>query len=439
MPLTLARSVPMADALYPQQLVVHTDELGVTIVSASPGPAGVSAYTFANGTRWEIDHAEPALLAEVSVDAPHDLTDNIVVEQCVGSDRVAILAGLTTGHDGKAKQLPATTLRPRRDFMTTARPVGSPVAERAGVAVQLFDLADDVELSPLARLAAAIELLSRASQYDDLPMVDELLEDTARMAEALMAEVDDEDLDSLAANDPATADRLAQALRRALRRDYGTTFRSPLGDLDLSLRSAIDAAQNPQVAAALPMMRAPSAAASMVPTRMIAGGALPTLAEARDTRMARDLHVELPSPTRLRVTVPEGTEAEWVRVMRRDGLALIALVPLGNTGVELRADAPVPPGTRLQDLVVELSDNPVPLAPRSNAALIAVAVQQGRRACRLERRGDRAMAAKAWSECATTWRDLGDAERAELAERYRSQVMDGMRSGTPFIADQLVS
>jgi hypothetical protein len=428
----------MADALYPQQLVVHTDELGVTIVSASPGPAGVSSYTFANGTRWEIDHAEPALLAEVSVDAPHDLTDNIVVEQCVGTDRVAILAGLTARHDGKATQLPATTLRPRRDFMTTARPVGSPVAERAGVAVQLFDLADDVELSPLARLAAAIELLSRASQYDDLPMVDELLEDTARQADTLMAEVDDEDLNSLAAKDPATADRLAQALRRALRRDYGTSFRSPLGDLDLSLRSAIDAARQPKVAA-LPMMRAPFAAASMAPTHLIAGGAVPTLADARDTRMARDLHVELPSPTRLRVTVPEGTEAEWVRVMRRDGLALIALVPLGNTGTELRADAPVPPGTRLEDLVVELSDNPVPIVPRSNAALIAVAVQQGRRACRLERRGDRAMAAKAWSECATTWRDLGDADRAELAERYRSQVMDGMRSGAPFIADQLVS
>ena len=139
--------------------------------------------------------------------------------------------------------------------------------------------------------------------------------------------------------------------------------------------------------------------------------------------------IEMTQPGLLSVTVARGEGDRWVRVLRREGLILLALAPLSRSGLLDRAELVVPPDLVVDDLVVEIVDAHAIDRVAVGADAIRAAVRAGREAARSERLGDTARARQQWRTCADLWTRAGDDSRASLARAYAKQSGYGFDTG----------
>jgi hypothetical protein len=275
----------------------------------------------------------------------------------------------------------------------SARP-GNPGAMAFGVCAVLSSLADDDQRHELVRAVAALEL---AEQSHLLPLPDDVVEGVADRARTRALDLLADGVDAfeqLAARDPRTAARVRSLIRSVMAADPGDELRWRRTSQEFA-----------RMARPRPSVRAAPARKSAPPSAM------------EPERVPERTVVDL-KPNGLLIvhrTVETDDQATWVRVLQSPQLSLLAAAPLLRSGSRQRAELLVPPDLTLNQLVVEVTSDALPIT--STLEQIRRAIDLGRRASTLEAlRSPRA--SNAWHACATAWTALDDPRRAQLASSH---------------------
>jgi len=419
----------MADEIYPGQMQVRTDDGSTELLAEVFGPAGTSVVELADGTVWEVDHANPWLLVSLVLEG--DLERSATARELLGPERFD-LACAQLDAQRAAKRTGATLRAEVRGFdqlnMRTSVQTGWASNEqsfRLGEAVVTADLARHESLPTLVRLAAALELLSQLRSPDVAPLLGTLRSATVRLAQELAQDVGPDDVDELGPGLDKQVLRL-HALAGRARRD------AP--ELDLPLRRVMDLLDryrgDGRIFAAMARSR-PLRSMSLSVDRMDRAPSPPPEDFQR---------VEVDGPGQVVVRVARHHEGRWVRVLQVAGLVPLAVAPLEADGVLLRAKVVVPPMLGPEELVVEvLDEGDLGTGPRP-LELVRSAVEAGREAARCERLGRFREASGAWIECGRLWAAAEDHLRAGLAARRAVDPRVYLPRGAsrPLLADELL-
>jgi hypothetical protein len=382
----------VVDGAFSGSFVLHLDEEdGRNLVGFAPGPAGMAVLDLGRGMSLAVDFADPTTL--VSCRADGWLRDD-VLEVLVGT-RTARQVAQVRQSDRPVRIADDDEMERERmrSGNWSARP-GNPVAMAFGVCAVLSSLTDDEQPHELVRAVAALEL---AEQSRLLPLPEDVGEgvvDRAR-TRALELLADGADgFEQLAARDPRTAARVRSLIRSVMTDDPGDELRWRR----ISQEFDRTARQRPTVAAApaRKSSRPYAMETERVPERTVV-----------DLKPNGLLIVHRTSDT--------GDQATWVRVLQSPQLSLLAAAPLMRSGSRQRAELLVPPDLTLEQLVVEVTSDALPVT--STLGQIRRAIDLGRRASTLEAlRSPRA--SDAWHACATAWSALDDPRRAQLASSH---------------------
>ncbi len=393
------------DPIYPIDADAVLDGDRLEVLGKPFGPAGVSVTELPDGSTWQVDHADPATLVGLDVDADTGPDAPLLVTAFGGDGAMFIADGAVPADEYQPRAVSGRRSSPRR--VTSGRRPGRP-AEEAGALVVLSDLADDTSLHPVARVAAVVELAEHARGAPGGRLFATAAPALLDRAETWCERIDDTELDDL---DPKQAVRLSSAIQAATsqngrQRPALRRLAQRLGDAVLSgyvEDSALRVAASP----------------------------LPAQATDVDDGFVTEpppsgTSLEWISDTVARVHTTRSDEDRWVRVLRRDGLVLLALAPLERTGLVDRAGVALPPDLRNDELIIQLvADDEFPLLNADHIELARAAVQAGRTAARATRLGDRSAAEAEWEKCAQLWDRAGDRLRTEQAR----QLGYGYRSG----------
>ena len=418
----------------------------VRVIGWRPGPAGVSSVDLAPGLRASVDHADPTTLTEVTIDADGGR---------IPDGTLTVLSSLLGVEASEAvRRLPTLGLQARpTPIRSRRRSVDDLPATDLWLPhlVLTADLAEDAARSDLGRAAALLDGVPAAAALG-LALAHEL---AARGVELLLAAP----FTSLRPDvHAALHDRLDAVERRTP---------AAVADLDLhrARRRLDDAGAQQRPAARRARFRptsAPPAAAAGAPVAAAKAAAPMEVAYAAieaDAAAADDLVADRGAPLLVdgdhrswawlerggNVHLQASTSATgaWGRVYRAADRLLLGLAPLRERpdADGLRALVVVPPTGDPDALVVDVVDDPT--EPRRAPAhdQLRRAIQTGRRAAQLSRRGD-PEADAAWQECAHHWRGLGDTQRANLAARHgrrddRSPRARRFATLPPLLADDL--
>lgn len=393
-------------------------------VDAGPsGPAGVSAVELADGSVWEVDHAEPDRLVGLDVDGTGDPTRSALLVAAFGGDGALFVTGGTAPGGATGDVVDPGSLGPGRARTWAANPAPA----EAGRLVLLTDLAGDEELDPLARIAAAAELVVAVrGGGPGADLISPLVPSMSDAAEDLAAEIEDVDLHVL---DPERRARLGAVIRRVAQ-DGSTT----LSGLVRLAERLDDAHRSARVGLA---EMAADAAFDLVEDSVIA--ALELRSEARPSMSpgTDGVGVDRIAPGVAAITVMRSDQQRWVRVAHRDGLVLLAQSRLHREGLVDRADIAVPDGVETGDLVVSVVDSDGLSGPPGPLDAVRAAVRAGRHAARASRLRSFAEQAERWERCAALWQAAGDADRARRAWDLAGPRRSWASSWAP-IADEIV-
>jgi hypothetical protein len=379
----------VVDGAFSGSFVLHLDEDdGRNLVGFAPGPAGMAVLDLGRGMSLAVDFADPTTLVSCRADGwlRDDVLEVLVgtraaqrVAQVQQSDRPVRIAD----HDEMERER-------MRNSNWNGRP-GNPVAMAFGVCAVLSSLTDDEQRHELVRAVAALEL---AEQSRLLPLPDDVVEDVANRARTraldLLADGADA-FEQLAERDPRTAARVRSLIRSVMADDPGDELRWRRISQEFDRRS------RPR-----PSVRSAPARKSERPYAL------------EPERVPERTVVDLKPNGLMIVHRPAETDdkATWVRVLQGPQLSLLAAAPLIRSGSRQRAELLVPPDLTLEQLVVEMTKDALPVT--STLEQIRRAIDLGRRAATLEAlRSPRA--SDAWQSCAIAWSALGDPRRAQLA------------------------
>lgn len=399
----------MVDGAFSGSFVLHLDEEdGRNLVGFVPGPAGMAVLDLGRGMSLAVDFADPTTLVSCRADGwlRDDVLEVLVgtraaqrVAQVQQSDRPVRIAD----HDEMERER-------MRSGNFSAWP-GDPGAMVFGACAVLSSLADDEQRHELVRAVAALEL---AEQSRLLPLPDDVVEGAADRARTraldLLADGADA-FEQLVERDPRTAARVRSLIRSVMAADPSDElrWRRIAQEFDRTAR------QRPTVAAA--PARKSSRPYAMEPERV-------------PERTVVDL-----KPNGLLIvhrTAETHDEAKWVRVLQSPQLSLLAAAPLMRSGSRQRAELLVPPDVTLEQLVVEVTSDALPVT--STLEQIRRAIDLGRRAATLDAlRSPRA--SDAWQACASAWSALDDPRRAQLASAH----VGAGRTRAPSTAERLWS
>lgn len=359
-------------------------------VYTSAGPAGASAISLAGGTVLEVDHLEPGIVVDLELD-----TDDA--------------AGPSFLIDASASDEEPTSI---------------------GRLVVLNDLSGDPWIHPLARIAAAAEFVATVEQRPDPGLFGPALAEVVGRVGDLFDEIDDDDLEYL---DPELAERMAS------RCDDAAEAASPFDSVFRELARLLGPKERGELALAMDL---PEFEIRMAPSM------------ARETS-DRDLYrsdlyedtwsdteqdyveVKRVTPTLLRITTARTNERRWVRVLRRDGLVVLAQAPLFPEDLVEVAELVVPPDVEDMDLEVQIIEIDEDAARSSRPTdLIREAVRVGRDAARSTRLGDLVISTVLWTRCSELWSQAGDEGRATLA-RYLADQPEHESTVQPYLADEI--
>ncbi len=421
----------MDDPLYIESLVVGRspgpdgDDDGaamVDIIGTVAGPAGSSAVEFPDGSVWEVDHARPGQLVQLTV-AAAGVAESELVASLIGRWRAGEIAAWLDDPEharaGRPMRLEADD--PRAE--TSGSPFGTPRrrgrgAMDVGARVLAVDMVGDPGLDPLVRVCAGAEFVYRFDPETSFGL-DRLRGVTSMTVNVLATEVTDDDLGELVDADPKTASRVHSLLDDLV----------ASGDGGLPVRSLLDGLRS-----VMSERYAVSRASLLMDFDAVAAPPIGSSVRPATRSAIREFdedfqQIEMTQPGLLSVTVARGEGDRWVRVLRREGLILLALAPLSRSGLLDRAELVVPPDLVVDDLVVEIVDAHAIDRVAVGADAIRAAVRAGREAARSERLGDTARARQQWRTCADLWTRAGDDSRASLARAYAKQSGYGFDTG----------
>lgn len=461
----------MSDALYPERLVVRVDPgdvdgpagpvgpvepvrrdapadapagAPVDLVGTQAGPAGSSAIELPDGTVWEVDHADPSQLVQISTSTAVARARSLVA--LIGQDRFAMASSLAGRAGAESRVLgPEDPAGSQSRRSGRRRAPGESTAMRVGRLIVLTDLLHDPGLDPLAQLSAGIELLL---ELHDRPKGEDaavaLVRSGAAVAERrvahLASEIDDDELFELGSQNRGQLARVRRAARSLAGRVVALQL--PLEQLIVridevgSLLDDIDDIDDIDSHAAdgfgIRYSDARGGAFVGAPAALRISEA-PMAAE--EPLAVEDFRqVERIEPALLRVTVARDLPGRRVRVLRADGLVLLAVAPLLADGLLQTAELAVPPDVADDDLLVEVIDGETFVAACRPIELVHDAVRAGRRAARAARLGDPAMTRRRWMECAALWEQAGDGDRSTLARALADEDPSD-RQIIPFLCD----
>jgi hypothetical protein len=422
----------------------------VRVIGWRPGPAGVSTIELAPGLHVATDHASPTTLTEITVD---------LVDGRIDDGHLPLLATLLGEEETETlRSLPGSNAD-RRPRSLAGRAAGrsasrSPTElewlERSGgAAARTFarltlaaDLGDDADRSDVAQAVAWFEAARAAVDL----RLDDLVSEAARQGAILLGQ-------ATATIDPEQGRRVVALIERTI------GVLDPL--LQAQVRRALDAFRGRSAGGREVARRArrsgPPAPAAQAPDALLVAAMAAPVAD----RGAEELGVPDTEPLEVEgeergwagvtrgynvlVTAVSRAEGSWARVFRRSDGLLLGLAPLrreATHGAGSSATVVVPP-TAPDDLVVDLVGDPTSPRRRPIHGEVRRAVRRGRMASRLTRLGDPG-ATSAWADTAEQWRQMGDVQRANLAERHGRRDDGRRRAGSarflqpePLLSDEL--
>lgn len=377
------------EGLYPGWTSVAIDGDRLEVRADLPGPAGVAVAELPDGSVWEVDHADPSRLVAVELDIA-GAADSPLLRAAFGAERALEIV------DSPAA---VSRLGP----IDLADVIGPSLALRleAGRSVLLADLIDDPTLHPFARLVAALELITatETTAAGSLLVGIELTSD-ARL-ELLAASLDEDEIVDLT---PQLRDRILDLVETCRVVVGAPRLGGPGFRRLLRLLESTDPGD--------------SIAVGAVPMREFSGRAYDTVDDLLfDMSIPYDhLDIDWVPPWGVRVSTMRADEQRWVRVLRRDGLVLLAQAPLQREGLMEVAELVIPPDVVEDDVSVELClPEDLGSAAKRPAELIAEAVRLGRRAAEADRLGS---PHDLWARCGQMWSRVGDTRRAAWANGY---------------------
>lgn len=392
------------------------------------GPAGISAVELPDGSVWQVDHVDPSRLIAADVESADPAGSPLLLAAFGGDGAMRIVddAGEAPSPDdpGRGADVAWGRLPP---FVGGRAP--DDAAVEAGRLVSLADVAGDTALAPLARIVATLEVALRAERAPAGDLLEPLVPEMLRRAERLAAEVDEADLPSLR---PKRDVDLLSAFERVP--FVGGRSGVALDDLEHLASRIRRLAREPRTwghrADDDRGVAAEMAAAAATDFFEIAE--LESVPESYGA-----LEVRRVTPSLLEVETTRSSDERWVRVLRRDGLVLLAQVPLQRDELRDRAQVLVPPDTLDDELDVRIVDaeDLATLASRATDA-IREAIRTGRWAASAERAGSVTVARERWRVCARRWQGLGDEARF-FAARERATGAGGRFRGEPLMVDRL--
>ena len=291
----------------------------------------------------------------------------------------------------------------------------------------LADLAQDASIDPLARILSVVEMAARTRPHTRGDLFEPLLPGLVDMAESLAADIDPVDLPQI--------DRQGKPLISAI-----DLFRARFGDrapaaADLLRELLVAGRRESDIALE---ERLVADALYVDDLEDLDQAAVMSAPAPPPSRGPEDfLGIERITPSLLEVTVARSGDERWVRVLRQDGLVLLAQAPLERGGLMDRAELLLPPDTPDHEIEVQIVDADV-LAnlSRRPAEIVREAVRAGRAAASAERSGDIGRAMHRWSGCAELWLEAGDRDRWSSAID-RSTTSGGRFRGEPLLVDDL--
>ena len=389
----------MADAVFDGSFVLHVDDDdGRTLVGFAPGPAGMAVIDLGQGMSLAVDFADPATL--VSCRADRWLRDD-VLEVLIGA-RAAHQVSKVRQSDRPVRISDGSDAE--REFnRNLSEPPDNPVALAYGTCAVLSSIIDDEQQHELARASAALELADNIATLA-LPtdIIDDIADRTRQRAIELLTDSIDA-LEALADNDPRTARQLRSLLNQVMK-DHGADdlrWRQIFTEFERTIRRTH------------PSTKAAAAPARAMPMRL----PMPMRTTEAEVRVPERTVVDLKPNGLLVVHRPFTTDDEtaWARVLQQPQLTLVAAAPLLRTRTRLRAELLVPPDLTLDQLIVEVTNDPLPTS--SSLDTIRRAIDLGRRAASLETLHS-PQAPDAWQACAAAWTALDDPRRAQLARQH---------------------
>lgn len=404
---------------------VSVDDGHFEVVGVAFGPAGVSSLQLPDGV-WTVDHADPGQLVRLDIESDDPASTPLLLVAFGGDGALRVVddPGFERGPD---EPPPDTTM------LWSAPRGGGPDAVQAGRLVVLADLAADPLLDPMARVVAAVELAASFERAPGGELFVPLLPDLLAEANRLASDVEDPELPDL---DRKNAFRLLSPIEQAVR------IAHDLGVPSNDLRRLGDRLQHASVRRPASRERFADADLMAMSDALhfeVAEDAYRDGAIEREVAPAPEdfMDVRRVSPSELHVTAARSDDERWVRVLRRDGLVLLALAPLHSDGLMETAEVLLPPDTLDDEIDVQVVHaDELEATADAPAELLRDAVRAGRAAVSSERLGSWRRAQERWSESADLWERLGDRRRAELA-RFRSPSGANRFGPVRLLADEL--
>jgi hypothetical protein len=427
----------MADALLGNEpMVAEWDsDAGLYLVRAwVAGPAGTAGLQLRD-IEVDIDVAWPSRLAELRIPSPDGQLSEWarpILERLLGRPRLWRLLS------GRREQ--PWTLGGDPSYEPTDGGIDGSLS-RVALARQI---GNDPRHPALRRGIALLEAATW-TRHRGVGLRRQRTIDVRRGAELLIGALDDEPLeldDSAAGDFVAVLERAA----RLLRDQPPTERRIRTLAAEFAGRTHPTYASHFELAAE--MMPATAAAAAPAPGRRMARMPKPSPPVRVDRRTLPTVFehsvvdAQRVSIGEVEVRVRDERERAagcWARAFDADG-TLVAMSPLRVSGPDAGALLLVSPEL-IDDLVVDVIDQPGVRRPSVVLAAVEAAIDTGRNAARHERAGNVKEAAVQWGRAAQQWQTAGDVTRPDTARSYASGQFRGGRGGgripSPLVADRV--
>jgi len=284
---------------------------------------------------------------------------------------------------------------------------------KAGRLVLLSDLSDDSSLHPVAQIAAGFKLLSEIPKSSVRQLFLPLTQRYIHRIQQLAATVDAIDLEPLNT-------RILSYLSKECARvaSFSPDADSALAELSRSSSEQLGGYGQEQVLDSLTLRLSPTDGHMQTPCEDGLNSTQP--GENRPTQKPLEDFLELvwSYPSSLTVRTTRNDKERWVRVLRRDGLVLLAMAPFRLEGLLDSAEVILPLGLTETDIKVKiLFTAQIPTRHTGSLDSWKEAVHAGRTAARATRLGDTHAAERDWQRCAAHWIELGDNVRYRPSKR----------------------
>ncbi|MEX0768852.1 MAG: hypothetical protein WD029_10315 [Microthrixaceae bacterium] len=403
----------LSEPLYPFPGRPEVDEDGIVIIGKPSGAAGISTQEFEDGSIWQVDHLQPERF--VSIQVPKEGTESSpLLLTAFGSDATKAIAehasNLSADHSELSQA--ARFADPSPDSFGRGSRSFSEQSLQAGRLILLSDLAYDSSLHPLAQITAGLQLLAEIPFSPVVQLFSPITQRILQRTELLAATVDTDDLELL-----EVPYLLFLAKESAVVARLSPTTDSPLEALSRQSSEQLGGVRQHQHLQTKHIQVLANESEHQIPGLEESKSASASQGQPHLGPTEEFIELVWSHPSVLTVKTTRHDNERWVRVLRREGLVLLAMAPLQLDGLLDSAEVILPMGLTEEDIHVQIVFTN--LLPTSNPGSLErwnKAVHAGRTAARATRLGDEKSAQGHWEQCADLWKGLDKFRGLEASE-----------------------